>query len=281
MRQANVSWSEDAWTFHVGQQWDLFSPLGPTTYNYIGHYFLSGDLGFMRLQAMALYKKDNMEHGIAIGFPTFSNQSQEALAELSKWPTLSLRETITNNEWTYGASGIIGHLELPSRLRSQTPFAVNLFAQYKDTNDEVNFESYYGHNTENLSLQGLSYSASLLTLREAGAFITVRRKLNEKNRFFYGIGYAKVLNPENLDPSYKNTTTGNVFNLTSGGSTGYGLAQNGTARLGYEYLYKKNMIAFFETAHLYSEHVFTPADRGRWNSFRNAQTFEIGLKVDL
>lgn len=283
LRQAKVTWHEDDWTFHVGQQWDLFSPLAPTTYNYIGHYFLSGDLGFMRLQAMALYKKNNLEHGMAIGFPTFNNQSQESTAELSRWPTFSLRETISADSWSYGASGIIGHLELPTGVRKQTPFAVNLFAQYKDTNDEVNFESYYGHNTENLSLQGLSYSQSLITLREAGAFVTVRRKLNEKHRLFYGLGYAKILNPENLDASYKYNAGSStaIFNLTGGVSTGYGIVQNGTARVGYEYLYKKNMTAFFETAYLYTEHVLLPVDSGRWSAFRDAQIFEIGLKVDL
>jgi hypothetical protein len=281
LRQAKVTWHESDWTFHVGQMWDLFSPLAPTTYNYIGHYFTSGDLGFMRLQAQALAKKGNFEHGIAIGFPSFNNQAQESTPELSKSPTLSLRETYHAGAWTYGSSGIVGHLELPSRLRSQTPFAVNVFAQYKDTNDDINFESYYGHNTENLSLQGLGYSASLLTLKEAGFFITARRRLNEKHGLFYGAGYAKILNSENMTPSYSYVGGRPVFNLTGSTSTGYGIVQNATARLGYEYFYKKNMTAFFETAHLYTEYLYDPTDKGRWSAFRHAQIFEIGLKVDL
>ena len=285
LRQAKVTWHEEAWTFNVGQTWDLFSPLGPTTYNYIGHYFTSGDLGFMRLQAQALYKKGNLEHAVAIGFPSFNNQAQESTPELSKWPTLSLRETYHDGPWTYGASGIVAHLELPSRTRSQTPFAVNIFAQYKDENDDINFESYYGHNTENLSLQGLGYSPTLLTLREAGAFFTARRRFNEKHGFFYGAGYAKIINPENMTPSYSyyGGSTTATFNLIGGtkGSTGYGILQNATARLGYEYFYKKNMTVFLETAHLYTEHLYDPADRGRWSSFRNAQVFEVGIKVDL
>ncbi len=281
LRQAKVSWAQDAWTFHVGQQWDLFSPLAPTTYNYIGHYFLSGDLGFMRLQAQALYKDGSLEHGVAVGFPTFNNQTQESTPELSRWPTLSLRETVTQDHWTYGASGIIGHLELPSKVRSQTPFALNVFAQFKDDNDELNFESYYGHNVENLSLQGLSYSANLLKLEEAGAFITARRKLADRHRIFYGLGYAKVLNAQNLSPAYSLIAGRPTFNLTGGTSTGYGIVQNGTARLGYEYLLRKKLTTFIETAFLYTEHKLDAADQSRFSSFRTAQIFEIGLKLDL
>ncbi len=281
LRQLKVSWGEDNWSFHVGQQWDLFSPLAPTTYNYIGHYFLSGDLGFMRLQAQALYKNENLEHGVAIGFPSFNNSTQESTPEYSKWPTLSLRETYSSEHWSAGVSGIIGHLQLQSTQKSQTPFAVNLFARYQDKNDEVNFESYYGHNTENLSLQGLGFSAGLSKLEETGAFITARRTLNEKNKFFYGLGFAKILNPENLTPSYSSTTGRPVLNLIAGPSSGYGIVQNATARVGYEYLFKKRMTAFFETAFLYTEHVLTSTDRALWSPYRNAQVFEVGLKLDL
>jgi hypothetical protein len=281
LRQAKVTWTADSWTFNVGQLWDLFSPLAPTTYNYIGHYFLSGDLGFMRLQAQALYKSDQTEQALAIGFPVFNNQTQESMPELSKWPTFSLRQTFYQDHWTYGTSGIIGHLELPNNLRSLTPFAVNLFAQYKDDNDEINFESYYGHNVENLSLQGLSYSATLLKLEEAGAFITIRRKLAESHHVFYGLGYAKILNPNNLSPSYSLVSGRPVFNLISSSSTGYGIAQNATARLGYEYLFRKRMTAFFETAFLYTEHKLDTADQSIWSSFRKAQIFEIGLKLEI
>lgn len=283
LRQAKVTWHEDDWTFNVGQMWDLYSPLAPTTYNYIGHYFLSGDLGFMRIQAQALLKKGNFEHAMAIGFPNFNNSAQESTGEFSKLPTLSLRETYHSDAWTYGTSGIIGHLELTNGTRTQTPFAVNLFAQYKDDSNELNFESYYGHNTENLSLQGLGYSQSLLTLRETGAFFTGRHKVSEKHGFFYGAGYAKILNPENLTPSYSYVSGRPSLNLTSttSSSSGYGVVQNATVRLGYEYFIKKKMTAFFETAHLYTEHLLNPVDQARWSSFRNSQVFELGLKVDL
>lgn len=281
VRQAKVSWHNENWTYHVGQMWDLFSPLAPTTYNYVGHYFTSGDLGFMRLQAQALYKSGNVEHGFAVGFPSFNNNSPIGTSEYSKWPTLSLRETITAENWSWGVSGIVGHLELANGSAQQTPFAANLFAQFKNENNELNFESYYGHNTENLSLQGLGYSSTLKKLKEAGGFVTYRHVLGEKSKFFVGAGYAKILNPENLSASYSYVNTVPTLGLSIGKSTGYGIVQNATARLGYEYLVRKKMTAFAETAYLYTEHVFDPADKGRWSSFRQAQVFDIGLKVDL
>ncbi len=55
VRRALIEHSlSDSLTLRMGQDWDLVSPLAPHTYNYVGHYFQSGDIAFMRIQAQLI-----------------------------------------------------------------------------------------------------------------------------------------------------------------------------------------------------------------------------------
>ena len=51
---ASVAW--DNFEFRFGQQWDLFSPLMPTTNNVNGFLWFGGNLGFRRGQIQMIYK---------------------------------------------------------------------------------------------------------------------------------------------------------------------------------------------------------------------------------
>ncbi len=283
LRRAVIQWTDEAWTWNIGQDWDLFSPLGPTTYNYIGHYFLSGDLGFMRLQAQALHKGDNNETGFAVGFPSFNNQTQQSTAEYSKLPTLSLRQTFYTNDFTWGGSAIVGHLESNILNKKLTPYALNVFLKYLSQDYELNFESYYGENVENLSLQGLGYSSTFQHLKEAGTYATLRFKISENQRIFGGLGYAEVLNPHKLTPSYDTPigATKPVLNLLTGVSTGYGISKNATLRLGYEHQIRQKLNFFVETSYLYTEHKLKDADLSTYSPYRHAQVIETGIKLEI
>ncbi|MCB9072926.1 MAG: hypothetical protein H6623_04825 [Bdellovibrionaceae bacterium] len=270
--------ANENWIFNVGQDWDLFSPYAPYSYNLIGHYFLSGDTGFMRLQAQALYKTSGGESGIALGFPNYNSQSSIGNSEWTATPTLALRHTLYVDHWTFGASGIIGHLENAATQKNITPFAINIFSSFKDEHNELIFEGYYGHNLENLSLQALSYSPSFQTLKEWGAYSTYRHKY-ETWGWFAGLGIAKILNPGNLTASYSYVSGKATSNLLSS-STGYGIIENLTARLGYEYYITKSLNFYTEIAHLYTQHLLDPIDSGV-AAKRTAQVFEVGLKLDM
>jgi opacity protein-like surface antigen len=287
LRRATINFKQDDWTFNIGQDWDLFSPLTPYSYNVIGHYFGSGDAGFMRLQAQALKKSGNWEHAFAIGFPGYSNGPQQGTQEFTLTPTLALRETLNLEKHQLGAAAIFGHETDANTDKSINPFALNLFwkADLGDTN--INSEVYYGENMENINLYTLGYSSNFKRLKEAGGFITVRHKLSDKHGVFGGLGYARVFNDGNLQPSYKYpsgttapTASNAILNLT-GTSTGYGIAQNGTARLGYEYYWSSKLNLFAETAFLYTEHVLDPLDQGRLHAFTHTQILELGLKLDI
>lgn len=279
LRRAFVTFKNEDWTFNVGQDWDLFSPLAPHSYNYIGHYFGSGDLGFMRIQGQALKKSGNWEHAIAVGFPGNNNGLSQGTLEYSFAPTLALRETWKDSGWTLGASGIVGHLEDSATDRTLTPYGLNLFGKKTMENFEVTSEVYFGQNLENMSMLALGYSPTFKKLNEFGGYVTMKYKSN-RHGFFGGLGHSRILSASNLTPSYGYVGGKPVLNLT-GTSTGYGILQNSTARLGYDYSWSPQLNFFFETAFLLTRHKLDPADDARLPQWVNSQVFELGLKLDI
>lgn len=151
LRRAYINLENGPWSFRIGQDWDLFSPLGPHSYNYIGHYFGSGDLGFMRQQLQIYKKKNQWEHAIAIGYPTNNNQMMISNSELALVPTLALRETYKFNKAnSLGFSAIVGHLKNHDTTETLSPFGLNAFFKKISSSLEISSEIYYGHNLENL-----------------------------------------------------------------------------------------------------------------------------------
>lgn len=54
VRQLFASVTHESWTFLVGQAWDLFSPLNPSSLNTNGNYWFGGNAGFRRPQLRAV-----------------------------------------------------------------------------------------------------------------------------------------------------------------------------------------------------------------------------------
>lgn len=279
LRRGFVTFKSEDWTFHVGQDWDMFSPLAPHSYNYIGHYFGSGDVGFMRIQAQAIKKSGNWEHGMALGFPANSNGLQQSTPEFSMAPTLAVRETWSEDGLTLGASGIIGHLKDQSTDVSLMPYGINLFGKKTTENFEITSEAYFGQNLENLSMLALGYSSSLKKINEIGAFVTAKYKI-QHHGIFGGIGHSQILSEGNLAPSYSYVGGKPTLNLLTT-STGYGILQNSTARIGYDYSWSKKLSLFFETAFLLTKHKLDAADEGHMPQRATAQVFELGVKLDI
>ncbi len=281
LRRAFVTYAPDSeWSFNVGQDWDLFSPYAPYSYNFIGHYFLSGDVGFMRLQAQALHKGENNESAVALGFPSYDNQSAIGNAEWTSMPTIAVRQTFDLEHWSVGGSAIVGHINDISSDKSITPYALGVATKHSGENDEFVFEGYYGENLENLSLQALSYSPNFQRIKEAGAYATFRQKL-ESWGWWVGAGYAHVFNHANLTPSYSYATPGAkpTLNLLAT-STGYGILYNATFRVGGEKNLTPRLHLYTELAHLYTHHLLDSADRAI-SPYRSTEVLEVGLKLDL
>lgn len=281
LRRAFGSIQTKNFEFKIGQDWDLFSPLAPYTYNLIGHYFTSGDLGFMRIQAQVLNHQDNFEHAMAIGFPTYNNQISESTPEYSLFPTLALRETLKLKNLNIGTAVIVGHLKDQQTDVVLTPYALNLFLSHNSLNFELQSEAYYGQNVDNLSLQGLSYSPNLAKINEFGFFVTAKLKL-KNHGLWSGFGFAQITSStqDNVLPSYSYNGSTPILSLTSGKSTGLGLLKNQTLRIGYDYTFLDKIKVYLEASQLYSTHKLDPLDASK-NPNRESFVFELGLKMDI
>ena len=76
-RLAAFTLSKDRHSVLVGQHWDIFSPLGPTTLMTNGYLWQTGNLGFRRAQARYTYKGDFFEYAGSINDPSMSGESAE------------------------------------------------------------------------------------------------------------------------------------------------------------------------------------------------------------
>ena len=70
LRLAYASLAVDNFEFRFGQQWDIFSPLNPTTVNTNANLWYAGNLGFRRGQIQVYYKYtfDNIQPMIQVAF---------------------------------------------------------------------------------------------------------------------------------------------------------------------------------------------------------------------
>lgn len=280
LRRAYVDFENGEWQFRIGQDWDLFSPLAPHSYNFVGHYFGTGDVGFMRQQAQVFNKHGNWEHAIALGFPANNNQMVMSNTEESLVPTLALRETYKlENGGRLGGSAIVGYVKNQDTDKTISPFGLNAFFKHVTKSLEISSEVYYGHNLENLSMLALGYSPTLDEVKELGGFVTFRYH-TDVHGIFGGLGHSQILNQENIVPSYSYVSGTPVLNLATGPSTGYGLLENSTIRLGYDYSWSKELRLFTEAAYLKSKHKLDAADSAV-SPNRDVVYMEVGAHLEF
>lgn len=267
-------------TIRLGQDWDLVSPLAPHSYNYVGHYFETGDIGFMRIQAQALLKTGQWEHAIALGMPGNNNSAADGILEMGLVPTIALRETFQGAAKSqYGASVLIAtpkrDLTTDARLFAG---ALTGFASVP-VGDTLEFHSevYVGQNTNNLGMLGLAFgNAAAQETREAGAYVTAKKTFGN-SAVFAGVGGAWILDPATMLASYT-TSTGGVSSLAG---TGPGIESNFTARIGYENKLTSNLLFFGELSTFFTRHHLLPADLGSVNPSRTAFVAQTGLQLSF
>ena len=282
LRRALVSKTMDDLTFTLGQDWDLFSPLAPHTYNFVGHYFQTGDLGFMRLQATVQKKIGSFEHAVALGFPAANTSSRDASQELSVAPTLALRSTFSDGTTKTGVASIGGAVKNSLNLNQTLyPYAFNLFWQSKFAGWESTAEIYYGKSLANLSLQGLSFSTTPDQVEEAGGFANFRKPLSGGWGSFFGAGFARILSGD-VSPSYTISGSGaSATRALANPGRGLGIRDNSTLRVGLDYKASEQSTVFLETGVFFTNHQIAQADLVNYDSYQTARFIEMGLKQDF
>jgi hypothetical protein len=281
VRRMLVQWAgTDGWKFQVGQDWDLVSPLAPFTYNLVGHYFQSGDIAFMRIQALALKTSGDFESGWAIGMPAQNALAAPSGVELGRWPTLAWRGT-----WKIAADSKVGLSTLVASIEPSPTDSFRIFGGVVTAFGEGSWgktrwvsEAYFGQNTFNLGMMGLSMGdRNHPRVREAGAYVSWKHPITDETRFFGGIGAAWALNPDSVQPSY--SRNGGTATLNSP-STGPGISRNLTLRVGMEHDLKPGLVVFGEGAFLSTTHRLLAQDSAV-DPHRTAWIASIGVKFNF
>ncbi len=251
----------------AGQDWDVFAPLIPHTYNLIGHFYMSGDLGFMRQQLVWVHATPSFESRVGIGMQMPHNASTsgglnaDSLMEVSNTPTLAVRLTLKEGLSQLGISGIATRLLTNPKSFWTTPvpaYGATLFAEWVGTDVAVNIRSefYIGRNLANLGTFSLGFFSPGSDMSEAGGWFTVKKPIGN-HAIYGGVGYSAILNQADLKPSYLNTSKGPTL---MNAAYGPGINWNGTARLGYAYEPVAHVSFFTELAYLQSSFALFASD---------------------
>jgi hypothetical protein len=282
VRRATVEYSPvDSVHLLMGLDWDLVSPLGPFSFNYICHNFESGDIGFMRTQAMTLVKTGRFEHGFALGFPAANSTASAGILEQSWIPTIALRETYTAEKFSVGASGIITALrESAGGSNRYLAGAFTLFGWVKPVAGlEIRSEGYFGRNTANIGLLGLAYSdgGAALGGNEMGAYVSAKGTFLEKHSVFGGIGAATLLEPSQATPSYTVSSTGAV----SLSGKGPGIELNERVNVGYQWKPKDWFSVFTEMNAFFTRHRLDATGTAQFENQRLAVIGTVGTQFEF
>ncbi len=260
-------------TLRFGQDWDLVSPLAPHSYNLVGHYFQSGDVAFMRIQAQLLAKSGDWEHAIAIGLPGSNNGAMDGLLELGVMPTFAVRESVK-----VGVKSKLALSAIATQLRRNVAngrqmFAGALMASAETAGEawELRSEAYLGQNTFNLGMLGLAFGNDTLpAVKEAGAFVTAKYKPDAVWSLFAGVGGSFILDPNAMLSSYTGATPALA-------GTGPGLERNLTARVGGEYFLTPSLNFFAEFSGLFSRHHLQAAELAKFSKDVSSWVMQTGL----
>lgn len=198
LRIANIDYHMDSHqTLSAGQDWDLFSsPAKPFTYNYVGLYFYTGNVGFMRQQVRYSYRTDSgWTLGTAVGLLNRNATATDSEIETTGIPTLSVR--VLNQlspEMEVGLSAIVGKVR-PSTTVSELygVYGVNAFWNLQiESGFKFRGHFYYGQNLGSAGTLAISNASPAGSRHEAGGYLSAYYSLSEQFSLQGGVGIANI-----------------------------------------------------------------------------------------
>lgn len=234
VRRAVVTYKKDAWTTEIGQDWDLFAPTNPYTYDIVGNYFNAGNTGFQRQQLQVHRLIDTWEFSGAIGMATSNPGVADTDLEYSNAPTYALRLQNAHDSMKYGVSSIYSRLKYATVDNSRhESWGANAYFEREVSDWGLKAEAFYGQNLGNLGTLSLARGTATSDLKEYGGFLSLQRILSEDLKVFGGVGYNQVDNKQELQ-AFALTTTGSIGPATTG------LRRNFVTRLGVDKTIEKD-----------------------------------------
>ncbi len=193
LRIAKISYSpSENQEFIFGQDWDIFSPNKPYSFNIVGLYFQAGNLGFMRQQVQWKMTSDSSLFAVALGLPGKNETATDADLERSKYPLFSSSYTFKfSPHFDAGVSGTIGKLDIGPNLTGVYGINPHFSLKLPGTID-FKAEGYFGQNLGNAGFLPLSIASTSEIIHEAGGYGSFKSPLSSKINLLGGIGFANV-----------------------------------------------------------------------------------------
>lgn len=201
-------------TLQIGQDWDIFSPLNTFTYNYVGNTFQAGNSAFMRQQVVFIHTGEGFEQKAALGM--FGRNETAALSDVerSDVPTLAYSAAWGTTPSRLGVSAIVSQFIVrPGGERENTMmYGANFFTEQKWGTFDFRAEAYYGQNMANAGMLTLATRTAGMAedLQEAGGWISGRLPLGEMTNIFGSVGYASIMNSEDVPVPAPTAVTGTI-----------------------------------------------------------------------
>lgn len=220
LRRAFVRyWINENHSFQLGQDWDTFSPGRPETLDYVGLYFNTGNVGFMRQQVKWIFKSNDLESHLSLGLPGKNPGSETNGLEISSFPALAYSLRFCGFELSTFYASI-----KPENSSRTDVLGIDTSFNYK-LGDSFNFLAslYWGKNLGDAGLLGISHLTSQGDLTELGGFINLKWSSRSVGQWVLGYGFSTLDNKEKAD-SYN-------YNVTSQKIIENGIIQNELLRL--------------------------------------------------
>jgi hypothetical protein len=240
VRIAAVTYAWDNQKIVIGQDWDLFSPTGSYTFDYVGLFFGAGNTGFMRQQAQYITTHGDLELGAALGMAGNNPTAADTNLETAKSPSYSARAS-----YKISPKGRVGVSAIYARLKFEQPgdnptkfhdhstihdsYGTNAFYENVWDKFEIKSEAYYGQNMNNIGTLAIGKGTSSSNVKEYGAHLTGYYRLIDRHAIFGGVGTARVDNRTSVTPLAVST------NNNLGVITQPGIRANFLSRVGWEF----------------------------------------------
>ena len=199
LRIANIHFKlTDNDELNLGQDWDIFSPGSPFTYNPVALYFTAGNAGYFRPQLRWAHHMSSLTFETALGMAGRNVSPSENDVEQDLVPSFAARLS-----YQLSPSSKMGISAIAGRLRFTTVAPQAVFREFYgldvyyqgDLTDSLALRGavYFGENLANSGALTLAMATAVESRHEAGGYLTLRDTFSPYVRLTLGVGGAFIL----------------------------------------------------------------------------------------
>jgi len=180
-------------TLSLGQDWDVFSPAKPHTFNFIGLYFGAGNAGFLRPQVKWTHAGERIKLEAAGGLAGVNSLPADSDLERGVVPSFAASIAYGLGEkGRVGFSAIAGRLQFSAGPTYATRgfYGVNGFFEAPVFLGELHAEMYYGENLANTGVLTMALGSATESRQEWGGYVTLKSEWGADFSSQLGAGYA-------------------------------------------------------------------------------------------